>query len=217
MQSHPSYHRAVPLKLVGPDHQPPEPRCIVIRGAHELPTALAVANADIPVLLVLRVDEHDRQRVTDMVTGWASGARVSLDWLGANTVVLRTPRAPQLRLISHGMADAAQRALGTDSPSLLTRAEEARLRALAARGSADARRRLIDAYAEFATLVALWMRPVGFSAEWATHYANEELDALVGRRSSTPLVVELVNRIAMRLTKAPADHVNDPDGIGSDE
>jgi hypothetical protein len=189
----------MPLQLVGPADRPPEPRCIVIRSVNDVPAALAIANADIPVLLVLRVDEPDRQRVTDIITGWSSGARVEPDWLGAHTVVLRTARAPQVRLIDHGMARAAERALSTGSPGALTRSDEAQLRAQASRGSTEARRRLIDSYAEFATFVALWIRPVGASAEWATHYAHEELDALVGQRSATPLLVELVEHIARRL------------------
>lgn len=189
----------MPLKLVGPNDRPPEPRCVVIRGVDEVAAALALANADIAVLIVLRLDEPSRQRVTDIISGWSSGARAELDWLGANTVVLRTPRAPRLRLIEHGMAGAAERALSSDEPQRLDRAGEVSLRVSAAHGSADARRRLIDAYAELATLIALWLRPAGVSAEWATRCAHEELDALVTHRSSTPLLVELVERIAKRL------------------
>jgi hypothetical protein len=40
----------------------------------------------------------------------------------------------------------------------------------------------------------------------ATRYANEELDVLVARQSTTPLLVDLVNRIATRLT-SPAQNL----------
>ena len=189
----------MPLALVGSEHQPPEPRCVVIRSVTEMPAVLAIANADIPVLLVLRVEVTDRQRVTDMVTGWASGARATLDWLGANTVVLRTPRAPAPKLISHGLADAVEHALAFNGPGPMTRDDELRLRTQAGAGSVDARRRLIDGYAEITTLVALWLRPQYLSAELATRYAHEELDVLIARPSTTPLFVELVDRIAARL------------------
>lgn len=173
---------------------------MVVRSVTEMPAALAIANADIPVLLVLRAEEGERQRVTDVVLGWASGAGAALDWLGANTVVLRSPRAAAPRLISHGLASAVQHALTAESPDVLTRDDEARLRQQAAAGSADARRRLIDAYAEIATLVALWLRPRHLSTELATRYAHEELDAITERPSATPLLVDLVNRVAARLT-----------------
>jgi hypothetical protein len=204
----------MPLRLVGPADQPPEPRCIVLRSVGEVPAALAVANADIPVMLVLRVDELDRQRVVDMITGWTSAAQVTPDWLGAHTVVLRTARAPQVRLIAHGMAAAVERALATDVPKPLTRNDEVHLRRLAASGDVDARRRLIDAYAELTTLVALWLRPPSRSAEWAVHLAQRELDVLVGIRSKAPLLVELVNLIATQMA-APA--LLEPDQRDGDE
>jgi len=165
----------------------------------EMPAVLAIANADIPVLVVLRVEGPDRQRITDVVTGWASGADAALDWLGANTVVLRSPRAPSPRLISHGLAGAVEHGLAIDSPAVLTRDGEALLLKQAAAGSVDALRRLIDAYAEIATLVALWLRPVHIPAERATRYAHEELDLIVTRASPRPLLVELVDRVAARL------------------
>jgi hypothetical protein len=164
-----------------------------------MPAVLAMANADIAVLLVVRVAGDDRQRITDLVTGWASGAAATLDWLGDNTVVLRSPRAQAPRLIHHGLADAVEQALTATTPKLLTRDDERRLRTQAAAGSAAARRRLIDAYAEVATLVALWLRSPQLSAEVATRYAHEELDTLVARPSTSPLLVDLVNLIAARL------------------
>jgi len=114
-------------------------------------------------------------------------------------VVLRSPRALSPRLIHHGLADAVEQALTATAPSMLTRDDERRLRTQAAAGSAAARRRLIDAYAEVATLIALWLRPSGLSSQDATRYAHEELDTLVARATTTPLLVELVNRIAARL------------------
>ena len=76
------------------------------------------------------------------------------------------------------------------------------LRTQAQCGSTDAARRLIDAYAELATLVALWLRPQTMSVERATRYAHEELDAIVASGPvNTPLLVELVNRIEGRLTR----------------
>lgn len=164
-----------------------------------MPAVLAIASADIAVLLVLRVDGGERQRVTDLVTGWASGAAASLDWLGDNTVALRSPRAVAPRLIGHGLAGAVEHALTFDGTGPLTRDDEQRLRTQAAAGSPDARRRLIDAYAEIATLVALWLRPRHLAAELAARYAHEELDLLVTQPSTTPLLVVLVNHIATRL------------------
>ena len=38
------------------------------------------------------------------------------------------------------------------------------------------------------------------AGELATRYAHEELDLLVAQPSTTPLLVELVNHIALRLT-----------------
>jgi hypothetical protein len=81
----------------------------------------------------------------------------------------------------------------------LTRDEEPRLWSQAAAGSPDARRLLIDAYVEVATLVAMWLRPRHVPVPVATRYAHEELDAIVGSPSTTPLLVTLVNRIAERL------------------
>jgi hypothetical protein len=164
-----------------------------------MPAVLAIANADIPVLLVLRLDSGERQRVTDLVTGWASGAGGALDWLGDNTVALRSPRAAAPMLIGHGLAGAVERALTFDGTGPLTRDDEQRLRTQAAAGSPDARPRLIDAYAEIATLVAQWLRPRHLSVELATRYAHEELDLLVAQPSTTPLLVALVNHITARL------------------
>jgi hypothetical protein len=172
---------------------------MVVRAVAELPAVLAIANADIAVLVVLHLDAIEHQRVTDVLAGWSSGAGVALDWLGANTVTLRSPRATSIRLISHGLADATERALSAASTSTLTRDDEPRLWSLAAAGSPDARRRLIDAYAEIATLVAMWLRPRHLPVPLVTRYAHEELDAVVGSPSTTPLLVTLVNRIAERL------------------
>ena len=189
----------MPLALVGSESTPPEPRCLVVRSVTELPAVLAIANADIAVLLVLRLDAIERQRVTDVLTGWSSGSGSALDWLGANSVILRTPSAPPARLINHGPAAAAERALAATSPNILSRDDESRLWSQAAAGSPDARRRLIDAYAEVATLVAMWLRPRHIPVSLATRCAHEELDVVVGSPSTTPLLVALVNRIAERV------------------
>ena len=163
---------------------------------------LAIANADIAVLAVLHVGQTERQRVLDILAGWSSGAGVALDWLGANTVVLRSSRAPSLRLIDYGLADAVERALSVATAPTLHRDDEPRLWSEAAAGSPDARRRLIDAYAELATLVALWLRPRHLPVAVATRYAHEELDAVVRSPAPTPLLVTLVDRIGERLTAA---------------
>src|SRR5512143_3429818 len=124
------------LELVGSGETPPQPRCVVVRMVSDLPAVLAIANADVPVLVVLRVESRDRQRIVDILTGWAIGASGTLDWLGTNTVALRSPRAPTLRLISHGIAAAAERLLSAE-PAVLTRDGEIRLRRQAAAGSVD--------------------------------------------------------------------------------
>jgi hypothetical protein len=196
----------MPLRLVASENPPPQPRCMVVRAITELHAVLAIANADIPVLVVLRMDDVERQRAIDVLTGWASGAKSPLDWLGANTVVVRSPNAAVPQLVRHGLAAAIERALGIAIPRPMTRDEEAGLWARAAAGSADARRRLIDAYSEFATLVALWLRPPHLSNDLATRYAHEELDALVETPTTAPLLVSLVNRISDRL-KLPGQNL----------
>src|SRR5687767_12300348 len=101
----------MPLVLVGSENTSPEPRCIVLRALSDLDAALAIANTAIPVLVVVRLHGEERQRVADVLTGWAIGADATLDWIGAHTVALRTPGAAPALLRSHGLAKAVERAI----------------------------------------------------------------------------------------------------------
>jgi hypothetical protein len=58
-----------------------------------------------------------------------------------------------------------------------------------------ARRRLIDAYAEFATVFALRIRPPSIAEAAAVRAAQEELERLVSFSSRGPLLASLVQGI----------------------
>jgi hypothetical protein len=84
-------------------------------------------------------------------------------------------------------------------PRPLSRDEEERLIPQAVAGSVNARRRIIDAYAELATLFALKIRPRSVSEARAVRVAQQELDRLVTFPSRGPLLASLVEGIAKNL------------------
>jgi 2-methylcitrate dehydratase PrpD len=88
-----------------------------------------------------------------------------------------------------------------DGSARITREEEDRLVASAAAGDASARRRLVDVYAELATLLALRLRPDGMSEATAVAAAQEELDRVVGTPyQRRPLLAALIEGVMSRLT-----------------
>jgi hypothetical protein len=85
-------------------------------------------------------------------------------------------------------------------PMAIGREQEERLVSCAASGDASARRRLVDTYAELATLLALRLRPDGMSEAAAVAAAQEELDRVVGSPlSRRPLFASLVEGLLSRL------------------
>lgn len=74
-----------------------------------------------------------------------------------------------------------------------------RLLAQAISGSTAARRRLVDAYSELATLVALRIRPASVHEANAVRIAQTELDRLVTYPSVGPLLASLLEGIVRRL------------------
>jgi hypothetical protein len=187
----------MPIAVVGSEDEAPRPRTVVLRSFDEVRAALALANAGIHVLVVLRLGDDDRIRVQDVLTGWAVGSRGNVDHIGPNALALRAASVPPMRLARRGVVSAVEKALTGDGRAL-NRTEEERLRPLAAAGDADARQRLVDAYAEIATLLAAWLRPTHISVESAVRRAHAELDAIVPSRDHGTILVELVERIASR-------------------
>jgi hypothetical protein len=182
---------------VGSSDEQPQPRTVVLRSFDEVRVAIALANAGVQVLVVLRLDVADRRRVEDLLTGWALGSGGDIDRIGPNALALRGRSVPPVQLARRGLVSAVERAFTGDARAL-SRSEEVRLRPLAAAGDADARQRLVDAYAEIATLLAAWLRPPHVSFEGAVRQAHAELDAAVRSRGHGTILVELVGRIASR-------------------
>ena len=188
----------MPVSLAGSHPEPSEPRVLVLREFADLSPVLALANTAQPVLAVLRMAESDRQRALDTLAGWSVGSGGDVDVISHNTAVIRPAMGPPVRLSRPGVVSAVEAAFsGPEHP--LTRAEEARLLPRSSSGDADARRRLLDSYAEIATVVALWLRPDHLSAEVAVARAQAELQQLVVTGTPRPLLVELVDRVAARL------------------
>jgi hypothetical protein len=72
---------------------------------------------------------------------------------------------------------------------------------LAAAGSPEARARLIDAYSELTSVLAVWLRPSTMMPARAVALAQEELEAIVAwPMEKTSIVVTLVQRISGRLS-----------------
>jgi hypothetical protein len=188
----------MPIALVGSDDEAPQPRTLVLRSFEDVRAALALANAGIQVLAVLRLGDDDRTRVHDVLTGWALGSGGDVDQISPNALALRAASVAPMHLARRGLVSAVERVFVGDSGGL-TRAEEARLRPVAAAGDVDARQRLVDAHAEIAMLLAAWLRPTHLAFEAAVRRAQADLDAIVRSPGPDPILIELVERIASRL------------------
>jgi hypothetical protein len=177
------------------------PRLVVVRTLGELKVVTAMLGARIPVLVLLRASEADDRRAVDILTGWALGSGGELDRIGANTVLARPAHSPAVHLGRSGMLSAVEEAFSRDGPAPMTRDEEERLLPLAVAGSVSARRRIVDTYAEFATVFALRVRRRSVSEAVAVRTAHEELDRLVTFPSQGPLLASLVEGIVARLAR----------------
>jgi hypothetical protein len=174
---------------------------VVIRGFGDTKAVTAMLQAGRPVFVVLRATNDDRRRVLDLLAGWALGSGGELDRIGPNTVLARPPHSGPVRLGRAGMVSAVDEVFMTDEPGPhpLGRDEEERLLPLAASGSVSAQRRIIDSYAELATLFALRVRPRWTSEARAVQIAQEELDRLVRCPPRGPLLASLVEGVTKRL------------------
>jgi hypothetical protein len=152
---------------------------MVIRAFSDAKAVVAMLNAAYPVVVVLRASAGDRRRVLDLLSGWALGSGGDLDSIGPNTVLARPADCPPVQLAKGGVVSAVEEVFAGDGPRSLSRDEEERLTPLAVAGSVSARRQLIDAYAELATLFALKVRPRSIPEARAVRVAQEELDRLV--------------------------------------
>ena len=174
---------------------------VVIRAFADIKVVIGILHADHPVLVVLRASEEDQRRVLDLLSGWALGSGGDVDRIGSSTVLARPADCPPVQLGRSGIASAVEEVFAGDGPRPLGRDEEERLLPQAVRGSVSAQRRIVDSYAELATLFALKIRPRSVSEAMAVRIAQEELDRLVRFPSRGPLLVSLVEGIIKNLVR----------------
>jgi integrase len=172
---------------------------IVIRQFTDIKVVTAMLQAAYPVFIVTRTSKDDERRVLDLLSGWALGSGGDLDRIGPSTIIARPVNCPPISLRRSGIASAVEEVLASDEPRPLSRDEEERLLPQAVRGSVSAQRRLIDAYAELATLFALKIRSRSVSEAAAVRVAHDQLDRLVRFPSKGPLLVSLVEGIIRNL------------------
>jgi hypothetical protein len=187
----------VPREAAGAEGAPRDARLVVIREFSGTKAVIELLNAGHPVLAVLRVPEAGRRRVLDLLTGWVLGSGGEMDMLGSNSALACPPGSEPVRLAASGMVSAVEEAFGEENS--LTRDDEERLLPMAVAGSVDARRKLLDAYTEFATLFALRIRPRSLPEGAAVRAAQDELDRLVQYPSKGPLLASLAEGIARRI------------------
>jgi hypothetical protein len=171
---------------------------VVVRAFADTKAVVAILNSGRAVLVVMRASD-DARRIIDLLAGWAIGSGGELERIGANTVLARPPGSGQVYLSRSGIASAVEEIFAIDGPGPLTREDEEQLLPLAVGGSPDARRRVIDAYTETATLFALTIRPRSISEGKAVQVAQQELDRLVSFPSRGPLLASLVQGIIQTL------------------
>jgi hypothetical protein len=140
----------------------PQERMVVVRTFGDAKALVAVLNAGHPVLVVVRAGQ-DTRRVLDLLAGWALGSGGDLDRIGPNTILACPPGSEAVRLGRTSLASAVEEVFADDDVHPLTRQEEARLLPAAVAGSTSARRKLVDAYSDFATVFALRVRPPSVS------------------------------------------------------
>jgi Cell division protein SepF len=174
---------------------------VVIREFTDIKVVTALLRADHPVLIVMRTSEDHERRALDVLSGWALGSGGDVDRIGPSTVLARPANCPPVPLGKTGMVSAVEEVFAGDGPRPLGRDEEERLLPQAVRGSVGAQRRIVDAYAELATLFALKIRPRSISEARAVRVAQEELDRLVRFPSKGPLLVSLVEGIIENLVR----------------
>jgi len=175
------------------------PRLSVLRAFPDGKATLAMLGAGYPVLVVLRAPQSDRRRLLDLLAGWAVGAGGTLDRIGPNTVIAAPSGADPVRLGDEGMVSAVEEAFAGEDHAALGREEEERLVPLAVAGSASARRRILDTYAELATVFALRIRPTDVPQARAVELAQAELERLVTYPSRGPLLASLFEGITKAL------------------
>jgi hypothetical protein len=156
-------------------------------------------NADLPVLVVIRADEPERRRVIDLLAGWTLGSGGESDRIGPNAFLLSRPGSAPIHLGRTGLASAVEDAFASEGDTPITRTEEEMLLPLAVSGSVPARRRIIDAYAELATMYALRIRPESMSESTAVRAAQAELERLVTFPSTGPILANLFEGISKLL------------------
>jgi hypothetical protein len=183
----------VPQEALRTDGAPRDARLAVVREFSGTKAVVELLNAGHAVLAVLRVPDEDRRRVLDLLTGWALGSGGELDMLGSNSVLARPQGSEPVRLAGSGLVSAVEEAFGEGHS--LSRDDEERLLPLAVAGSVEARRKLLDAYTDLATLFALRIRPRSLPERAAVRAAQDELDRLVKYPSKGPFLASLVEGI----------------------
>jgi hypothetical protein len=147
------------------------------------------------VLVVIRTSDSERRRAVDLLAGWSLGAEGESDWIGRNSLLVAPAGAMPVHLGRSGLANAVEDAFATEEGDPLSRAEEAPLLAEAMRGSAAARRRLIDNYTELATTYALRIRPKTMTEARAVQLAQSEVERLVSFPSVGSFLANLFDGI----------------------
>jgi hypothetical protein len=171
----------------------------VIRSFADVKAVTAMLRAEHPVLVVMQASADEQQRVLDLLSGWALGSGGNLDRIGQNTVLARPADSPPVLLGRSGVASAVEEVFASEGSRPLSRDEEERLLPQAIAGSISARRRIIDSYAELATLFALKIRPRSVPEARAVQIAQDELDRLVTFPSKGSLLASLVEGIIRNL------------------
>jgi hypothetical protein len=156
-------------------------------------------NADLPVLVVIRANEPDRRRVIDLLAGWTLGSGGESDRIGPNAFLLSRSGSAPVHLGRTGLASAVEDAFASEGAKPISRTEEEMLLPSAVSGSVIARRRIIDAYAELATMYALRIRPESMSESTAVRVAQAELERLVTFPSTGPILANLFDGITKLL------------------
>jgi hypothetical protein len=187
-------------EVVGPAAEESLPRLTVIRSLAEAKVAVALLRAGKPVAILIRAPDAERQRVLDLLAGWALGSNGELDRIGPNTLLAQPPGSPPIRTARTGIVSVVEEVFASDQSVPMSRDEEERLLPMAVAGSVDARRRIIDTYAELATMFALRVRSRAVPEATAVRAAQEELDRLVTFPSQGSFLAPLFEGIIKRLS-----------------
>jgi hypothetical protein len=189
----------VPAEALGATSPDPSSRLIVIRTVADLKPAIGMLNAGLPVLVLVRTSESDRLRVIDVLAGWTLGSGGESDRIGPNAFLLNPPGSAPVHLAQTGLASAVEHAFAGGGQAPLSRMDEELLLLQAVSGSVSARRRIIDAYAELATMYALRIRAKTMSESTAVRLAQTELERLVTLPSTRPILANLFDGITKLL------------------